>query len=76
MQAIKQACITGGQDPDPLQTYHTLCKRISITSGGTSEASKIDKGTHLAKKCIAEVLTEAEQKRVKLKVEVLLYSNG
>ena len=70
MQAIKQACSMCGDGPDPLKAYHVLCKHINVTSGGSTEINRIEKGTNLAAKCIAENFNEAEQKRVKLNIEV------
>ena len=70
MQAIKQACSMCGEGPDPLKAYHALCKHVNVTTGGSTEDSRIEKSMNLASKCVCETFTDAENKRFKLKVEV------
>ena len=70
MQAIRQACSVRAHGPEPIKAFHSLCKHINIASGDGSEKHRVDKGTSLARKCIAEAFTDAEQKKIKIKIDV------
>nr|XP_018673312.1 TBC1 domain family member 4 [Ciona intestinalis] len=65
--AMKQACTMCSHGPDPLKTYHLLCKRINLASGGSAEQI-IERGMTLAAKYIAD-LPDHDKKQIRLKIE-------
>nr|CAB3266830.1 TBC1 domain family member 1 [Phallusia mammillata] len=69
MLAMKQSCSMCAYGPDPLKSYHTLCKKINLISGATSGQVWVEHAMTIAAKFITEHLVDVEQKKTRNKID-------